>query len=93
MFHPVKGREMEIFPNSLLVVESKSGKPRKIPMSPEVRGTLLRMARNSEGEQQVFSYSRNGATGMTIRNGFPKACKAAKIPYGQAMRADLFGTT
>ena len=89
VFHPVNGREMEIFPNSLLVVESKSGKPRKIPMSPEVRGTLIRMQRNSEGEQQVFSYSRNGITDMTIRKGFPKACKAAKVPYGQATAGGL----
>ena len=89
VFHPVNGREMQIFPNSLLVIESKSGKPRKIPMSPRGRGTLLRMALNSEGEPKVFSSSRNGVTETTIRKDFPKACKAANIPYGQATPGGL----
>jgi hypothetical protein len=91
VFHQVNGREMEIFPNSLLVVEARVAS-RGIPMSPKARGTLIRMARNSEAEQQIW-YSRNGVTDMTIRKRFPKACKAAKVPYGQAPRVDQFGMT
>jgi len=84
MFHPVNGREAEIVPNSLLVVESKNGKPRKIPMKSIVRETLIGLARIFDYDGPVFSYSRNGVSDQTIRSGFRRACEAAKIPYGQA---------
>ncbi len=84
VFHPVNGREVEILPNCLLVVESKNGKPRKIPMRPLVRETILRLARDTGCEGEIFSYNRNGVSDMTIRTGFEKACKVAQIPYGQA---------
>lgn len=82
-FYPVNGKEVEVRPNSLLVVESKNGKPRRVPMNPVVRETLTGLARFSEYEGEVFSYARNGVSDETIRNGYPRACKAADIPYGQ----------
>lgn len=82
-FYPVNGKEVEVPPNSLLVVDSKNGKPRRVPMNPVARETLTGLARFSGYEGEVFSYARNGVSDETIRNGFPRACKAANIPYGQ----------
>ena len=89
VFYPVNGKEVELRPNWLLVAESKSGKPRAIPMSPVVRETLLGLARDCGVEGEVFSYSRNGVSDMTIRKGFKKACEAAGIPCGQVAAGGL----
>jgi len=58
-------------------------------MNPIVRETLIGLARIFNYDGPVFSYSRNGVSDQTIRNGFRRACEAAKIPYGQAADGDV----
>src|SRR5262249_48937259 len=83
VFYPVNSRVVEVRANHLLVVESKNSKPRSIPMNQAVRKTLCEIARDGSERSEGFSYSRNGVSDMTIREGVAKACYAGKIPYGQ----------
>jgi integrase len=89
VFYPVNGKEVEILPNWLLVAESKSQRPRIIPMNPVVRSTLLDLIQDAAGDEFVFSFARTGVSEATIRKGFREACKLAEIPCGQTKAGGL----
>jgi integrase len=88
-FYPVNGKEVEILPDWLLVTESKSQRPRLVPMNPVVRSTLLNLIQDAAAEELVFSFARTGVSDATIRKGFREACKLAEIPYGQTKAGGL----
>jgi integrase len=89
VFYPVHGKEIQILPNWMIVADSKSKKPRTIPMNPAVRTTLLASVQDAPPTDCVFTYARTGISDQTIRTGFKKACSLAGIPCGQAQPGGL----
>ncbi|HEX8139451.1 MAG TPA: tyrosine-type recombinase/integrase [Pyrinomonadaceae bacterium] len=81
IFININGRDVELRPNHLLVVKSKNGDPRTIPMTPRVRTELLGVIQGRT-EGPVFSNARTGVNLKEIKKGFKKACQLAGIPYG-----------
>lgn len=79
VFLSVRGKEIEIKPNHLLVPDSKSGKPRLIPMNKEVRGELLRLKQEAEDEGFVFASARTGVNLTEVKRAFKSACREAGI--------------
>jgi len=79
VFLSVRGKEIEIKPNHLLVPDSKSGKPRLIPMNNEVRGELLRLKQDAGGDGFVFTSARTGVNLTEVKRAFKSACREAGI--------------
>jgi integrase len=82
VFYAVNGREIDILPNWLLVVRSKTKKPRCVPMNALVRAALIEAMQDAPANELIFTLERNGVTKATIKSGFPKACERAAIVYG-----------
>lgn len=79
VFLSVRGKEIEIKPNHLLVPDSKSGKPRLIPTNKEVRGELLRLKQDAGGDGFVFTSARTGVNLTEVKRAFKSACREAGI--------------
>jgi len=74
---------LEILPNWLLVPESKNGLARQVPMNHIVRDMFGAVVKGAKTDDIIFTFERNGVSWSTIRSGFERACKMAKIPHGQ----------
>jgi integrase len=64
---------------TIYVAHSKSGKPRRIPMSDPVEVKLRSLRQDASSEEHVFSYARTGLKLTTFRHAWEGACKQAKI--------------
>lgn len=87
IFYPVEGGDVEVRPNSLLIVKSKNKRPRVLPLNEELRSTLQLLISETTGEAtdpdtHVFSFARNGVSYSTLRRGFKLACDTAEITHG-----------
>ena len=89
MVHRIKGEDVEVGPNTLLVLESKNGRHRKIPLNQELRRTLETLTVESDDEEFVFSLARNNVSKSTLRDGFAEACEAAGIKHGSTIAGGI----
>jgi integrase len=76
--HLIKGETWNLRPGWLLVVKTKSGIPRMIPMSTKVRG-LLSVLREHTDSELVFPSGRTGLRVTDIKTGFRTALSRAKL--------------
>ena len=60
------------------VLESKSGRPRQVPIYGECRAVLARICAE-QGSEQVFASPRTGGKLDNVKKGFRACCKAAAI--------------
>lgn len=82
IFCRVNGRDLTIPPGCLLVAKSKNKESRTIPMNPQVDAALRIGVGNAKDHESVFSFSGNGVSCSTIKDGFELACNRAGITYG-----------
>jgi integrase len=75
----VKGETWVIRPGWLLIVESKDGRPRTIPMSRRVRPVLERFCTNKICGEYVFASIRTGEKITDCKHGFTSSCEEAEI--------------
>jgi integrase len=80
---------LEILPNWLLVIDSKTGDPRQVPMNHIVRDVLREVVQGAKADDLIFTFQRNGVSWSTIRSGFENACDAANLPHGQKVSGGL----
>jgi len=82
MFRPANGRDVEVRPNWVLLVDTKGKRPRHrlIPMNSLVRAALQKVIDNRT-TGSVFDYSHTGVSAARLRRGFEKACERAGIPF------------
>ena len=80
---PIFHNGLEILPNWLLIPESKNGEARQIPMNSIVREALADAVTGAKPEEIIFTFKRNGISWSTIRSGWARACKTAKVPHGE----------
>ena len=82
VFFNIKGKDVEVVPDHLLVVKSKNKGTRTIPMTARVRSELLQVIQGRT-EGPVFLSARTGVNLVEIKKGFKRACELAGIPHGQ----------
>jgi len=82
IFYRVKGRDLTIRPDCLLVAKSKNKESRIIPMNHEVCEILIAVVADAKPDDAIFTFSRNGVSSSTIKSGFEIACNRAEITYG-----------
>jgi integrase len=64
---------------TIFVAHTKTGRPRRIPMSKSVDVELRSLKQDASSEEHVFSYSRTGLKLTTFRHSWEGACKEARI--------------
>ena len=64
---------------TIYVAHTKTGRPRKLPMSKPVEVELRSLKQDASSEEHVFSYARTGLKLTTLRHAWEGACSAAKI--------------
>jgi integrase len=74
--------EWEAKPYHLLVIKSKNGKPRVVPISPKAVKVFFSLMNGQTTGEYVFTSFRTGGGLTEIKKGFVSACKAAGIPHG-----------
>jgi integrase len=80
---------LEILPNWLLVIDSKTGEPRQVPMNHIVRDVLREIVQGAKPGELIFTFPRNAVSWSTIRRGFERACKTAKIAFGEKISGGI----
>ena len=66
---------------TIFVAHTKTGRPRKLPMSEPVEAELRSLKQDAALHEHVFSYARTGLKLTTFRHAWEGACTAARI-YG-----------
>jgi integrase len=64
---------------TIYVAHTKTGRPRRIPMSKPVEVELRSLKQDASSDEPVFSYSRTGLKLTTFRHAWDGACKQAGI--------------
>ena len=64
---------------TIYVAHTKTGKPRRIPMSKPVEVELRSLKQDASSDEHIFSYARTGLKLTTFRHAWAGACKAARI--------------
>jgi integrase len=75
----LKGETWEVRPGWLLIEKSKNGRPRRLPMSGQVRVMMARLHGDEARGEFVFQNSRTGLSISDIKTGFTGACREAGI--------------
>jgi integrase len=75
----VKKETWVIRPGWLLIVKSKNGQPRMIPMSRRVKRVLEQLCNDESCGQYVFTSIRTGGKITDCKNGFTSSCEEAEI--------------
>jgi integrase len=61
------------------VLNTKSGKPRQVPIEGETRETLFELCQTSRASEYVFTNYETGTRFVEVRKAFKSACRAAGI--------------
>jgi len=77
----LKWEHVDFDRKTIYIAHTKTGRPRKIPMSKPVEVELSSLKQDASLEEHVFSYARTGLKLTTFRHAWEGACKAARI-YG-----------
>ena len=64
---------------TIYVAHTKTGRPRKLPMSRPVEVELRSLKQDASSDEHVFSYARTGLKLTTFRHAWEGACTEAKI--------------
>jgi integrase len=64
---------------TIYVAHTKTGRPRRIPMSKLVEVELRSLKQDATRDEHVFSYHRTGLKLTTFRHTWERACKQARI--------------
>ena len=64
---------------TIYIAHTKTGRPRRIPMSKPVEVELRSLKQDAALDEHVFSYARTGLKLTTFRHAWEGACAAAKI--------------
>src|SRR5882672_2043418 len=64
---------------TIYIAHTKTGRPRRLPMSKPVEVELRSLKQDASSEEHVFSYARTGLKLTTFRHAWEGACSAAKI--------------
>jgi integrase len=75
----LKWEHVDFDQKTIYVAHTKTGRPRKIPMSKPVEVELRSLKQDASSEEHVFSYARTGLKLTTFRHAWERACTAAKI--------------
>ena len=75
----LKWENIDFEQGTIYVAHTKTGRPRKLPMSGPVEAELRSLKQDSLPHEHVFSYSRTGLKLTTFRHAWEGACTAAKI--------------
>jgi integrase len=75
----LSGESWEVAPGWLLIERSKSGRPRRLPMSGKARGVLQTLHADETRGMFVFQNARTGGPVADIKTGFTGACRDAGI--------------
>ena len=85
----VDGVHHEVPRDCFIVVKSKNGKSRVIPLNDEARAVALHQLRDSTIGQFVFPSNKTKQQIKEVKKGFAGACRRAGIPYGLGVRGGI----
>ena len=75
----LKWEHVDFTQKTIYVAHTKTGRPRKLPMSKPVEVELRSLKQDAASDEHVFSYARTGLKLTTFRHAWDGACKATKI--------------
>jgi integrase len=75
----LRGEPVHFDQKTIYVAHTKTGRPRRIPMSRPVEVELRSLKQDASSEEHVFSYARTGLKLTTFRHAWEGACKQAGI--------------
>jgi integrase len=75
----LKWENVDFEQGTIYVAHTKTGRPRKLPMSEPVEVELRSSKQDASSDEHVFSYARTGLKLTTFRHAWEGACQAAKI--------------
>ncbi len=75
----LKWEDVDFEQRTIYVAHTKTGRPRKLPMSEPLEEELRSLKQDASSEEHVFSYARTGLKLTTFRHAWEGACQAAKI--------------
>lgn len=75
----LKWEHVDFDQKTICVALTKTGRPRRIPMSKPVEVELRSLKQDASLDEHVFSYGRTGLKLTTFRHAWEGACKQAKI--------------
>jgi integrase len=75
----LKWQDVDFDKETIYVGHTKTGRPRRIPMSKPVEVELRSLKQDGSQDEHVFSYGRTGLKLTTFRHTWERACKQARI--------------
>jgi integrase len=75
----LKWEHVDFDQKTIFVAHTKTGRPRRIPMSKSVDVELRLLKQDASSDEHVFSYARTGLKLTTFRHAWEGACKQAWI--------------
>lgn len=75
----LKWKHVDFDQKTIYVAHTKTGRPRKIPMSKPVDVELRSLKQDASPDEHVFGYSRTGLNQAALRHAWETACTAAKV--------------
>ena len=85
----VDGEHHEVPRDCFIVVKSKTGKSRVIPLNAEARLVAVHQLSDATIGQFVFPSNKTKAQIKEVKKGFAGACRKAGIPYGLGVRRGI----
>ena len=79
----IGGEVYEVPPGCFIVVKTKNGKPRVIPMNSRARTVAFHQLNDATVNKYLFPSSRTKGMVREVKRGLATACKDAGIKYGQ----------
>jgi integrase len=73
--------QIDFLRDSIELTVTKSGRPRSVPMSSDLKPLLQRLCREARPSGYLFENPRTGKPITTIKTAWRKALRAAGIPY------------
>ena len=75
----LKWEHIDFNQKTIYVAHTKTGRPRRIPMSKPVEVELRSLKQDASSDEHAFSYARTGLKLITFRHAWEGACKQAGI--------------
>lgn len=75
----LKWEHVDFDQKTIYVAHTKTGRPRRIPVSKPVEVELRSLKQDASQDEYVFSYGRTGLKLTTFRHTWERACKQARI--------------
>jgi len=75
----LKWKHVDFGQKTIYVAHTKTGRPRRIPMSEPVEMELRALKQDASQDEHVFSYGCTGLKLTTFRHTWERACKQARI--------------